>query len=49
MKDASRTYEVKIYPRYGNSPQEGHSFGYLGSAVWADDVLRFLNQHCAKQ
>jgi carboxymethylenebutenolidase len=47
-KDASKTYEVKIYPAYGNSPQEGHVFGYFGSAVWADDVFRFLNQHCAK-
>jgi carboxymethylenebutenolidase len=48
MKDASKTYEVKIFPRYGNSPQDGHTFGYFGSAVWADDVFRFLNQHCAK-
>jgi carboxymethylenebutenolidase len=49
MKDASRAYEVKIYPPYGNSPQEGHTFGYFGSAVWADDVFRFLDQHCAKR
>ena len=48
MKDASKAYEVKIYPPYGNSPEEGHTFGYFGSAVWADDVFRFLNQHCAK-
>jgi hypothetical protein len=49
MKDAGKTYEVKIYPAYGNSPQEGHTFGYFGAAVWADDVFRFLNHHCAKQ
>jgi carboxymethylenebutenolidase len=48
MKAASRTYELKIYPPYGNSPQEGHVFGYFGSAVWADEVFRFLNQHCTK-
>jgi dienelactone hydrolase len=48
MKDAGKTYEVKIYPPYGNSPQEGHTFGYFGSSVWADDVFRFLDQHCAK-
>jgi carboxymethylenebutenolidase len=48
MKDARRTYEVKIYPSYGNSPQDGHTFGYFGSAVWADDVFRFLTQHCIK-
>ena len=48
MKDAGKTYEVKIYPPYGNSPQEGHTFGYFGSSVWADDVFRCLDQHCAK-
>jgi carboxymethylenebutenolidase len=49
MKDARKPYELKIYPRYGDSPQDGHAFGYLGSAVWADDVFRFLDQHCAKK
>jgi len=48
MKDANKAYELKIYPQYGNSPQDGHTFGYFGSAVWASDVFRFLNQHCAK-
>ncbi len=48
MKDANKTYEVKIYPPYGNSHQEGHTFGYFGSAVWADDVFRFLNEHCPR-
>jgi carboxymethylenebutenolidase len=49
MKDARKPYELKIYPRYGDSPQDGHTFGYFGSAVWADDVFRFLDQHCAKK
>lgn len=49
MKDAGKPYEVKIYPPYGNSKQDGHSFGYFGSAVWADDVFRFLDRHCAKK
>ena len=35
MKDAHKAYEVKIYPPYGNSTQDGHSFGYFGSTVWA--------------
>ena len=39
---------MKIYPSYGDSPGDGHSFGYFGFAVWADDVFRFLNQHCTK-
>jgi carboxymethylenebutenolidase len=49
MKDARKPYELKIYPRYGGTTQDGHAFGYFGSAVWADDVFRFLDQHCAKK
>lgn len=49
MKDARKPYEVKIYPPYGNSAQHGHAFEYFGSAVWADDVFRFLDQHCRKK
>jgi carboxymethylenebutenolidase len=48
MKSAGKTYEVKIYPAYGKSSSDGHTFGYFGSAVWADDVFRFLNRHCIK-
>jgi carboxymethylenebutenolidase len=48
MKDAGKTYELKIYPPYGKSAQEGHTFGYFGFSVWADDVFRFLDQHCAR-
>ncbi len=49
MKQVNKTYEVKIYPAYGKSPQDGHTFGYFGAEVWADDVFRFLNRHCASQ
>ena len=49
MKDARKPYELKIYPSYGDSAQDGHTFGYFGAAVWADDVFRFLDQHCAKK
>jgi dienelactone hydrolase len=48
MKTANKPYQVKIYPRYGDSSSDGHTFGYFGSAVWADDVFRFLTQHCIK-
>lgn len=46
MKSAGKEFEVKIYPPFGKSVQDGHAFGYFGSAVWADDVFRFLNKHC---
>jgi carboxymethylenebutenolidase len=48
MKDAGKEFEIKIYPPFGKSAQEGHSFGYFGSSVWADDVFRFLEKHCSK-
>jgi len=48
MKDAGKEFETKIYPPFGKSAQEGHSFGYFGSSVWGVDVFRFLDQHCRK-
>jgi carboxymethylenebutenolidase len=46
MKDAGKVFEMKIYPAYGRSASDGHTFGYFGSKVWADDVFRFLDEHC---
>jgi carboxymethylenebutenolidase len=48
MDKAGKPYKLKIYPSYGDSPQDGHSFGYFGSDVWAEDVFAFLNQYCAR-
>ena len=45
-KDARKEFELKIYPPFGKSVQDGHSFGYFGSSVWGADVFRFLDQHC---
>lgn len=46
MKDAGRPFETKIYPSFGSSPRDGHSFAYRGSAVWFEDVSRFLARQC---
>jgi hypothetical protein len=48
MKDVGKEFEIKIYPPYGKSTQDGHTFGYFGSSVWGVDVFRFLDQHCHK-
>src|SRR5438477_5624244 len=48
MNKVGKTYKLKIYPAYGDSSGDGHTFGYFGSDVWADDVFGFLNQHCTK-
>jgi carboxymethylenebutenolidase len=47
MDRVGKTYKLKIFPSYGDSPQDGHSFGYFGSDVWAEDVFGFLNKYCS--
>jgi len=46
MSEAGKETEVIIYSPFGQSSANGHSFAWRGSAVWADDVFRFLNQYC---
>ena len=46
MKQAGKEAEIKIYPPFGRSPKDGHSFAYLGSATWFPDVLNFVQKHC---
>jgi dienelactone hydrolase len=46
MRKAGRPYEVKIYPVFGSSRADGHSFAWRGSSIWADEVFRFLNANC---
>lgn len=48
MKNAGKEFEIKIYPPFGKTAQDGHSFGYFGSAVWGADVFRFLDKHCRR-
>jgi dienelactone hydrolase len=46
MRKDGKVAEVKIYPAFGNSAQQGHSFAYMGSSVWGKDVLSFLSRNC---
>ena len=48
MRKKGKAAEVKIYPAFGKGAQEGHSFTYMGSSVWADDVFDFLNRNCTR-
>ena len=38
MKEAGKEFQMKIYPPFGSSTSDGHTFGYFGSAVWGEDV-----------
>jgi carboxymethylenebutenolidase len=46
MQKAGKIAELKIYPAFGDGPGEGHGFGWHGSSIWAEDVVRFLERHC---
>lgn len=46
MRKNGKVAEVKIYPAFGQDAQGGHSFTYMGSSVWANDVFRFLATYC---
>jgi dienelactone hydrolase len=46
MKADGKIAEAKIYPGFGASARDGHSFAYRGASIWADDVFHFLDQHC---
>jgi dienelactone hydrolase len=48
MKSVAKEAELRIYPPYGASSREGHSFAYAGSAVWFGDVFSFVQQHCTR-
>jgi carboxymethylenebutenolidase len=46
MKQSGKPTKIHIYPPYGASPQDGHSFAYRGVSVWIGDVSRFLDSYC---
>jgi pimeloyl-ACP methyl ester carboxylesterase len=46
MRDAGKPSVVKIYPAFGSSAADGHSFAWRGSDFWEVDVFRFLDAQC---
>jgi len=48
MKDAGKPFETKIYPAFGSSSRDGHAFAYRGSAIWFEDVFRFVERSCVR-
>jgi len=46
MQANGKPYVAKIYPPYGKSHQDGHTFGYFGSPVWENDLFQFLELQC---
>jgi dienelactone hydrolase len=48
MKMAGKDGVAKIYPNYGHSARDGHSFAYRGASTWFDDVFEFVQLHCGQ-
>ena len=46
MKQAGKEGAIRIYPPYGSSAQDGHSFAYMGASTWFPDVFAFIQKHC---
>jgi dienelactone hydrolase len=44
MSVSGKPHVRKIFPAFGTSTAEGHSFGYFGGEVWGADVFAFLQQ-----
>lgn len=46
MTKLGKITDVKIYPAFGKSAKQGHSFPYTGVSVWFSDALMFINTNC---
>jgi hypothetical protein len=46
MREAGKPSVVKLYPAFGVSAADGHSFAWRGSNLWEADVFRFLDAQC---
>lgn len=46
LQFSGRPAESRVYPVFGGTAKEGHSFAYLGGDVWFPDLFNFLAKHC---
>jgi carboxymethylenebutenolidase len=46
MREAGKVAEARIYPPFGDTSEDGHSFAWRGGGIWASDVLVFMDRHC---
>jgi len=45
MQRAGNPHQLKIYPPFGSSRQDGHDFCVTGVELWGGDVFPFLETH----
>ena len=44
MTKAGKPNLMKIFPPFGTTTPEGHSFGYFGGAIWGPEVVAFVKR-----
>lgn len=45
MEKAGKAYRIHVFPKFGETEQDGHGFGYFGAEIWGDSVFRFFEEH----
>ena len=45
VRRTGQSVEIKTYPTFGSSAQEGHSFCWRGMNIWGSDVLKFIESN----
>ena len=45
MNNLNKPHKLKIYPRFGNSPNDGHNIIFRNIESWQADVFEFLNEN----
>ncbi len=48
MKTVGKSAQIKIYPAYGKTHFDGHSFTWLGNLIWFEDVFAFIQKNCVQ-
>jgi carboxymethylenebutenolidase len=45
VRKSGKPVDAKVYPAFGSSPREGHSFCVRGTETWGPDVRKFIETH----
>lgn len=48
MKKAGKQATIHIFPPYGKSASDGHSFAWRGGKTWASVAFQFLDKYCRR-
>lgn len=48
MRKAGKSAAIRIFPAYGTSAADGHSFAWQDGKTWASTVFGFLDKYCTR-